>query len=333
MSSSAPTSPGPRCRLRCCAAVRYRVWVYEWDWDRDQHRDGHARDEPWVPGPSWAAHQPVARRRRDGADVIPLPQILDGAVYNSPPLPPSPYPSRPSCTRTRPTAPLLVLSLLSLPPPAHEHPRLSFIPFPFCPARSSSATPIRPLRPVLIFPLSSGLPHLPYTSHTNSLPPAPDLPPNTPAYLAACSGVSNATLGKILPTVMMREIDIMEARGNGPTYPTQFGGALDERPAVSPRECCRRSVVFVAVGVVCGSETTTEQLLDETMTPAEEMTRLSSQRMDRQDMEFVASLCGLSSCSYIDAASTIAVLLLAGTGFSTGCSDGEAATLAKLLAR
>ncbi|KAJ7262540.1 hypothetical protein C8J57DRAFT_1513542 [Mycena rebaudengoi] len=69
------------------------------------------------------------------------------------------------------------------------------------------------------------------------------------------------------------------------------------------------------------------------MTPAEEMTRLSSQRMDRQDMEFMASLCGLSSCSYIDAASTIAVLLLAGTGFSTGCSDGEAATLAKLLRR
>ncbi|KAJ7244299.1 hypothetical protein C8J57DRAFT_1243003 [Mycena rebaudengoi] len=31
---------------------------------------------------------------------------------------------------------------------------------------------------------------------------APDLPPNTPAYLAACSGVSNATLGKILPPVM-----------------------------------------------------------------------------------------------------------------------------------
>ncbi|KAJ7244296.1 hypothetical protein C8J57DRAFT_1083101, partial [Mycena rebaudengoi] len=30
----------------------------------------------------------------------------------------------------------------------------------------------------------------------------PDLPPNTPAHLAACSGVSNATLGKILPPVM-----------------------------------------------------------------------------------------------------------------------------------
>ncbi|KAJ7276997.1 hypothetical protein C8J57DRAFT_1223698 [Mycena rebaudengoi] len=41
---------------------------------------------------------------------------------------------------------------------------------------------------------------------TAPLPPphaiAPDLPPNMPAYLAACPGVSNATLGKILPPVM-----------------------------------------------------------------------------------------------------------------------------------
>ncbi|KAJ7245475.1 GH16 beta-1,3-glucan recognition protein [Mycena rebaudengoi] len=97
---------------------------------------------------------------------------------------------------------------------------------------------------------------------------APDLPPNTPGYLAACSGVSNATLGKILPPVMSArvstrrsasikfgrveiraklptgdwlwpalwmlpvddayggwplsgEIDIMEARGNAPSYPRQ----------------------------------------------------------------------------------------------------------------
>ncbi|KAJ7266757.1 concanavalin A-like lectin/glucanase domain-containing protein [Mycena rebaudengoi] len=102
----------------------------------------------------------------------------------------------------------------------------------------------------------------------NSTRIAPDLPPNTPAYLAACSGVSNATLGKILPPVMSTrvstrqsasikfgcveiraklptgdwlwpalwmlpvddvyggwplsgEIDIMEARGNGPRYPKQ----------------------------------------------------------------------------------------------------------------
>ncbi|KAJ7262544.1 hypothetical protein C8J57DRAFT_1513546 [Mycena rebaudengoi] len=42
------------------------------------------------------------------------------------------------------------------------------------------------------------------------------------------------------------------------------------------------------------------------MTPAEETMRLSSQQMDRRDMEFMVSLCGLSSCLYIDAASTIA---------------------------
>ncbi|KAJ7276995.1 hypothetical protein C8J57DRAFT_1466332 [Mycena rebaudengoi] len=38
---------------------------------------------------------------------------------------------------------------------------------------------------------------------------APDLPLNTPAYLAACSGVSNTMLGKILPPVM-------SARANNP---------------------------------------------------------------------------------------------------------------------
>ncbi|KAJ7262541.1 hypothetical protein C8J57DRAFT_1632418 [Mycena rebaudengoi] len=35
----------------------------------------------------------------------------------------------------------------------------------------------------------------------------PDLPLNTPAYLAACSGVSNATLGKILPPVMSARVN------------------------------------------------------------------------------------------------------------------------------
>ncbi|KAJ7113085.1 glycoside hydrolase family 16 protein, partial [Mycena epipterygia] len=97
---------------------------------------------------------------------------------------------------------------------------------------------------------------------------APDAPLDLPAYLAACSAVSNATQGKILPPVMSAristrksasvkfgrvevvaklptgdwlwpaiwmlpvdeayggwplsgEIDIMEARGNGPSYPKQ----------------------------------------------------------------------------------------------------------------
>ncbi|KAK7018373.1 GH16 beta-1 3-glucan recognition protein [Favolaschia claudopus] len=97
---------------------------------------------------------------------------------------------------------------------------------------------------------------------------APDAPLDLPAYLAACSAVSNATEGKILPPVMSArvstrksaslrfgrvevvaklptgdwlwpaiwmlpvgnvyggwplsgEIDIMEARGNGPSYPKQ----------------------------------------------------------------------------------------------------------------
>ncbi|KAJ7226493.1 concanavalin A-like lectin/glucanase domain-containing protein [Mycena haematopus] len=106
------------------------------------------------------------------------------------------------------------------------------------------------------------------STSTNGTDIAPDTPLDLPAYLAACSAVSNATEGRILPPVMSAristrksaslrfgrvevraklptgdwlwpaiwmlpvdsaygawplsgEIDIMEARGNGPSYPKQ----------------------------------------------------------------------------------------------------------------
>ncbi|KAJ7244254.1 hypothetical protein C8J57DRAFT_1242961 [Mycena rebaudengoi] len=54
-------------------------------------------------------------------------------------------------------------------------------------------------------PLFSSLPPLMPT--LTLLPPAPDLPLDMPIYLAACSGVSNATLGKILPPVMSARVN------------------------------------------------------------------------------------------------------------------------------
>ncbi|KAJ7245504.1 hypothetical protein C8J57DRAFT_1524221 [Mycena rebaudengoi] len=136
---------------------------------------------------------------RDGADVILLPSSTArcstsaGAFVHFAPPPtsipvPSLYSPCPSCTHST-LAPLAAHLLpspfrplgLSLPP------HLAF----------TSHPPI--LLPCPRFTLHPR-PSSPLATHTNPLPKPPTSRPR-PAYLAACSGVSSITLGKILPPV------------------------------------------------------------------------------------------------------------------------------------
>ncbi|KAJ7244289.1 hypothetical protein C8J57DRAFT_1681114 [Mycena rebaudengoi] len=169
------------------------------------------------------------------SDVIPLPHILDGAVYN---ISGCTY----SVTRgagytgkgaggvgangTRIGKFLHASSLFIAP----FIPSASFLPTPrVCsfalarplfrarPGRLSTLPLVRFSLLLLRSPLRLSLPpHPPFAS-------PPDLPPNTPAYLAAFSGVSNATLGKILPPVMSarvstrRKFERVEIRAKLPT--------------------------------------------------------------------------------------------------------------------
>ncbi|KAJ7244262.1 hypothetical protein C8J57DRAFT_1725669, partial [Mycena rebaudengoi] len=141
----------------------------------------------------------------DGADVIPLPQILDDAVFHIggctsrpllrpsrifPPLHASLLHAHPSYCTLAPLTALARLSAHLLPSACLSH----LIPPVHCILLSPHPLPIPAF-------YSSPCPSSPLVTHTNPLPKPPTSRP-TPAYLAACFGVSHTTLGKILLHVM-----------------------------------------------------------------------------------------------------------------------------------
>ncbi|KAJ7245542.1 hypothetical protein C8J57DRAFT_1524261 [Mycena rebaudengoi] len=147
---------------------------------------------------------------------MPIPSTFPPLSANFPPLFPFSYRS---CVRTRPIAcswhvavfpPSLrcfaAPCFLHPPPSFHRpiHPSLPPLPPPLPSPPFPPPLPSLPHPFNFVSPLPSPSPPTPLhplftLTLTLLFSPAPDLPPNTPAYLAACSGVSNATLGKILP--------------------------------------------------------------------------------------------------------------------------------------
>ncbi|KAJ7244318.1 hypothetical protein C8J57DRAFT_1525170 [Mycena rebaudengoi] len=104
-------------------------------------------------------------------------------------------------------------------------------------------------------------PFHPAHTHTNPLPPPSPRPlAHTPAYLTAFSGVSSATLGKILPPVMSarvstrRKFERVKIRAKLPT-------GLDVARAVDAAACGGRvwrvavecGVAYTACGRICGA--------------------------------------------------------------------------------